>query len=232
MPGGTGHAAGAGPQAKESGSDFRRRNPEAMFVTKDFPLDSGDTSSGTENWVPIWFWFSLFRGQDGDFFRRQRQLPSCHGPDCRGALFLCVCCMCVCVCVCDRHWGPTAEYTSGLLLGCGPRTPQPWSNLEPRLESWELGPMASCFPRRPRSPSKAQLCLFLPWPLWERMLRGGPRASPRRLAHLHSLGGQGVSEPAWSPETAREPSPRFSRTLYHKCVNTAHSDVPGPLTAA
>ena len=34
MPGGTGHATGAGPQAKESGSDFRRRNPEAMFVTR------------------------------------------------------------------------------------------------------------------------------------------------------------------------------------------------------
>lgn len=131
------------------------------------------------------------------------------------------CFVCVrCVCVCDRHRGPTAEHTSGLLLGCGPRTPQPWSNLEPRLESWELGPMASCFPRRPRSPSKAQLCLFLPRPLWERMLRGGPRASPRHLAHLHSLGGQGLPEPAWSPETAREPSPRLSRTLYHKRVNT------------
>ena len=70
------------------------------------------------------------------------------------------CFVCVrCVCVCDRHRGPTAEHTSGLLLGCGPRTPQPWSNLEPRLESWELGPMASCFPgARPR-PSCA--CSYL-----------------------------------------------------------------------
>ena len=57
MPGGTGHAAGAGPQAKESGSDFRRRNPEAMFpwtavtpalrLRTGFPPGSGSPCSGS-----------------------------------------------------------------------------------------------------------------------------------------------------------------------------------------
>ena len=209
MPGGTGHAAGAGPQAKESGSDFRRRNPEAMFVTKDFPLDSGDTSSGTQNWVPIWFWFSLFRGQDGDFFRRQRQLPSCRDPDCRGALFVCV--RCVCACVCDRYRGPPLSTPPACSLAVGPTLPSPgliWSR------GWKVGSLGQWLPASHRGPGARPrpscACSYLGHCGKERS--EGPGPLPGAWPTCTAWEGRG-SRSAWSPVTEREWSPRFARTL-------------------
>lgn len=75
-PGETGHTAGAGLQAKGNGPDFWS-NPVAMFVTKGFPLEGGDTSSVAENQVPIWFWFSLLRMQAGDLFQ---ETEDCFAP--------------------------------------------------------------------------------------------------------------------------------------------------------
>lgn len=77
----------------------------------------------------------------------------------------------------DRHQGPTVDQTSRLLVGCRSLTPQPWPNFELELGSWEPGPRAPCFLRRPSSTSKAQLCLSLPRPPWERVLGVGPHAS-------------------------------------------------------
>lgn len=206
MPGGTGHAAGAGPQAKESGSDFIGRNPEAMFVTKDFPLDSGDTSSGTKNWVAIWFWFSLFRGQDGDFFRRQRQPPSCRGPDCRGALF-CVCALCVCTCVTDTG-GPLLSTPPACSLAVGPALPSPgliWSR------GWKVGSLGQWLPAS----------------------HGGPGARPRAscaCSYLSRCGkecseeGPGPRPGTWPTCTAWEG--RGSRSL-HGHLTQRENRLPG-----
>lgn len=138
MPGRTGHAAGAGLQAKENGSDFRRRNPVAMVVTKDFPLESGNTSPVTENQVPTWFWF-WFRVQDGDLFQ---ETVDCFAPQATVALCAEVCLICVCVCVTDTRVLLLSR-PPACFLAVGPTLPSPGLILS---WGWKVGSLGQWLP--------------------------------------------------------------------------------------